>query len=57
MSFDIGDDRCLWGGGGGGEGQGEEEGGREGDGGKKTISDCLPVGERQTPPGEAAFSV
>lgn len=30
-SFDIGDDRCLWGGGGGG------------DAGKKTIFDCLWV--------------
>lgn len=31
VSFDIGDDRCLWGGGGGG------------DAGKKTIFDCLWV--------------
>lgn len=41
-SFDIGDDRCLWGGGeGGGGGGGGGEGG--GDAGKKTIFDCLWV--------------
>lgn len=39
VSFDIEDDRCLWGGGGGGVGGG----GGGGDAGKKTIFDCLWV--------------